>query len=176
MTTARRTDTPDPSAAAADEDGQRRRLLILASAAAVLALLHFIDHAVRGELVVNRGLNPLWNHSGWPFDMSTDKSFLFPISFVLVVGLLVGGIVFTMRGKLWAGYWLVVSLTLATYLIYVHFVGFSAGAAETPSVISMSHEVTAVSIAALIDLFGLIAVFLALAYQAVRARQHSGRW
>lgn len=59
----------------------RRRFVLLATAAAVLALLHFVDHAIRGELVVDQGLNPAWNHSGWPFDGHTDKAFVFPISF-----------------------------------------------------------------------------------------------
>lgn len=39
-----------------------------------LALLHFVDHAIRGELVVYRGLNPKWNHSGWPFNTHSELS------------------------------------------------------------------------------------------------------
>ncbi len=51
----------------------RGRLLFLASVFAILALLHFADHAIRGELVVRGGLNPNWNHSGWPFNTQSDK-------------------------------------------------------------------------------------------------------
>jgi len=148
----------------------------LAGIATMFALVHFVDHAIRGEFVVDNGLNPVWNHSGWPFDDSTDKAYLFPVSFVVVFGLLLGGILLTLRGKLWAGYWLVTSISLIVFLLLVHFVGFSSGAAETPSVIAMSHPNNALSVAALIVLFGLIAMFGVVAVQAVRTRQLSGRW
>lgn len=154
----------------------RRRLVLLAAAAAVLALLHFVDHAIRGEAVVSRGLNPMWNHSGWPFDNHTDKPYIFPISFVVVFGLLLGGILFTVRGRLWAGYWLGTSVALTAFLLFIHFVGFSKGAAETPSVIAMSHEDAVLSISALVILFGLIVVLLVLAVQAARTRQRYRRW
>lgn len=154
----------------------RRRLVLLAGIAAAFALLHFVDHAIRGQLVVDNALNPVWNHSGWPFDNHTDKPYIFPISFVVVIGLLLGGIFFTLRGRIWAGYWLVTSLALTAFLMFIHFIGASRGAAETPSVIAMSHRNDVLGIAALIVLFGLIATFVTLAVQAVRTRQRSGRW
>ncbi|MGI8416296.1 MAG: hypothetical protein ACR2P2_08880 [Nakamurella sp.] len=172
MTTPQRTDRADP----AREGPLRRPLIIWASVAAVLSLLHFVDHAIRGELVVSRGLDPDWNHSGWPFNTLTDAPYIFPISFVVVSGLLLGGILFTLRGRLWAGYWLGTSIFVTALLVFVHFVGFSAGAAETPTVIAMSHSNAVGSVLALVDLFGLFAAFAALAFQAVRTRQRSGHW
>lgn len=154
----------------------RQRLILLASAFAVLAFLHFVDHAVRGELVVNGGLNPDWNHSGWPFNTQTDKPYIFPISFVMVFGLVLGGIFFTLRGRLWAGYWLATSIALGAFLVLVHFVGFSSGNAETPSVICQSYPSQVPRILALTDLFGMFAVLAALAFQSARIRQSSGRW
>lgn len=158
------------------EAALRRRLVLLAGALAVLGLLHFVDHVIRGELVISGGLDPRWNHSGWPFQTEMMSPYTFTISFVVVSGLLLGGILFTLRGRLWAGYWLGTSIFLIVLLVVVHFVGFSSGAAETPSVIAMSHSSDVGSVLALIDLFGLFAVLAVLAVQAVRTRQRSGHW
>lgn len=167
-----RADRPDQT-----RDGSlRRRLIFLASAFAVLALLHFVDHAIRGELVVSRGLDPDWNHSGWPFNTDTDKPYIFPLSFLAVFSLVLGGIFFTLRGRLWAGYWLAISIALAAFLLFIHFVGFSSGAAETPGVICGSYPDQVPGILALTDLFGMFAVLFALAFQAVKTRQRSGHW
>ncbi len=171
--------TIGPKAQRPEEAGDvalRRRLLLLASVVTVLSLLHFVDHVIRGELVVSGGLNPDWNHSGWPFNTLTDAPYIFPITFVVVFGLLLGGIQFTLRGRLWAGFWLGTSIAVTAILVFVHFVGFSPGAAETPTVIAMSHSNAVGSVLALIDLFGLFAAFAALAFQAVRTRQRSGHW
>jgi len=154
----------------------RRRFLLLASVVTVLSFLHFVDHVIRGQLVVSGGLNPEWNHSGWPFTARTDKPYLFPVYFVVIFTLLLGGIFFTARRKLWAGYWLTTSTVVAALLVFVHFIGLSSTAAETPSIIAMSHHNNLGSTLALIDLFGLIAVLVVLAYQALRTRQRSGRW
>ena len=43
------------------------RLLRTALLTEVLAVLHFVDHVIRGQLVLDRSLDPLWNHRGWPF-------------------------------------------------------------------------------------------------------------
>lgn len=172
MTTPPRTARADSTGA----DSLRRRLIVWVSAAAVLSLLHFVDHVIRGELVVAGGLNPKWNHSGWPFNTASNAPFIMPISFVVVFGLLLGGVLFTLRGRLWAGHWLGTSIFLILLLVVVHFVGFSSGAAETPSVIVMSHSSDVASVLALIDLFGLFAVLAVLTFHAVRTRQRSGRW
>jgi len=88
----------------------------MASVFAGLASLHFVDHVIRGELVVRNGLNPNWNHSGWPFNTHSDKPYVFPLAFIIVFGLLLFGILFTLRGRLWAGYWLATSVFLFALL------------------------------------------------------------
>lgn len=140
------------------------------------ASLSTSDHAIRGELVISGGLNPDWNHSGWPFYTGSDKPYIFPISFVVVFGLLLGGIWLTLRGRAWAGYWLATSIALSALLVLVHFIGLEPGTAETPSIIAMSHGGTVARVLALIDLFGLFVVFAVLALHAVRTRQRSGHW
>jgi len=158
------------------EGSLRRRLIVLAGTAAILSLLHFVDHAIRGELVRTAGLDPAWDHSGWPFDTQSDKPYIFPIVFVGVFALLLGGIRFTLRGRLWAGYWLATSIAINLLLVFVHFIGGSPAAAETPRVIIMSYHGGLPGILALMVLFSLMAIFAALSFQAVRTRQHSGRW
>lgn len=147
MTTSQRI---EPAAPATHDGSLQRRFILLAGATAVLALLHFIDHVIRGELVVNRGLNPAWNHSGWPFNAETDAPFVLHVVFVVVFGLLLGGILITRRDRGWAAYWLCTSIFLIGILAFVHFVG--SDAAETPSVIARSHQHIAPAVLALIDL------------------------
>lgn len=58
-----------------------------------------------------------------------------------VFGLL-GGILLTIRGRLWAGYWLATSIAIFAFLGFVHFVGFEPNTAETRYVIAMSYRLT----------------------------------
>ncbi len=172
MATPRRAEQGDQTG-----DGSlRHRVILLATVLAILALLHFVDHVVRGELVISRGLNPAWNHSGWPFNTRSDRPYILPIAFVLVFGALLGGILLTLRGRLWAGYWLAVSIALTALLVIVHFVGFESGTAETPRVIALSYPDNLRRVIALVVLSCLFAGLAALALQAVRTRQRSGRW
>ena len=97
----------------------RRRLIGVAAVTAVLATLHFIDHVIRGQLVLDRGLDPAWNHSGWPFQSRFSP---FTISLIVIYGMLLGGIVLTLRGRVWAGYWLVTAILLGAVVSRVHFV------------------------------------------------------
>lgn len=152
----------------------RRRLVLVAAALAVLAALHFADHAVRGELVRHRGLDPDWDHSGWPFKPEFTP---FNVAFVAVFGLLLGGIVFTRRHRLWAGYWLATSIVVGAIVVWVHFLaGFAGGSAESPSVIQNSYDNRALSVPALIIVFGIIGGLLTMAVQAVWVHRVSGRW
>ena len=156
------------------DDVLRRRLVLVAAAVAVLAGLHFADHAVRGELVRHLRLEPDWDHSGWPFKPEFTP---FNFSFVAVYGLLLGGIVFTRRDRLWAGYWLATSIVLGAIVVWVHFLaGVAGGSAESPRVIQDSYDNPALSLPALIIVFGIIAGLLAMAVQAVWVRRVSGRW
>ncbi len=161
----------------ADRDAEARdtalrgRLVLVALTASVVSAAHFVDHVIRGQLVVDRRLNPDWNHSGWPFQPEFN---LFTISLLLVFGFLLGGILITLRGRLWAGYWLATSLILGALASFVHF--REGEKAETPGVIVQTYNDPALSIPALIVLFGLCGVLVAMAIQAVRVRQASGRW
>ena len=154
-----------------DEQALRRRLLAVATITTVLGTLHFVDHVVRGRLVVDRGLDPSWNHSGWPFAARFTP---FTVSLVLVYLLMVGGIVFTLRGRLWAGYWLGAAIVLCLVVVQVHFLGGSRS--ELPTVIYDTYDQPGPGVAALLDLFATIASLVVMAVNAVWVRRISGRW
>ncbi len=69
-----------------------------------------------------------------------------------------------------------VSIALTALLVVVHFVGFESGTAETPRVIALSYPDNLRRVIALVVLSCLFAGLAALALQAVRTRQRSGRW
>ena len=118
-----------PRPAAAD-GAMRRRLVVPAAVAAALGALHFADHVIRGRLVVEHGLDPVWNHSGWPFQPEVTP---FTFSLVAVSLILLGGIYFTLKGPLWAGYWLGAALVLGALVTQVHFL--AGPNSESPRVI-----------------------------------------
>lgn len=162
---------------APDTDRRRqrhvRRLVAVALAAWVLGTVHLADHVVRGELVVSRGLEPTWNHSGWPFQPELTP---FTFSAVLVQLLVLGGIVLTLRGRLWARYWLGTGLVLGILVIFVHFV--PGPRTETPAVIFRTYERGLDTAAG--GLLGGVAVVLTLALVGAvilitRSAVHVGR-
>jgi hypothetical protein len=163
MATSRDTRTAD--------DVLRRRLNAVAALVAVLATAHFVDHIIRGRLVVERGLDPSWNHSGWPFQPRFSP---FTASLLLVYTLLLGGIVFTSRGRLWAGYWLTAAILLGAIVTQVHFV--PGPSTEYPSVIVDTYAVQAAGYTAVLIVVAIIAALAAMAAQAVWVRRVSGRW
>lgn len=152
------------------DDTLRRRLVLVAAIAAAIGTLHFADHAIRGQLVVDRGLDPDWNHSGWPFQHDFSP---FTISMIVVYGLLLGGIWFTLRGRLWAAYWLGTAIIIGAIVVFVHFVGSDA---ESPRMILDTYDDLAAGIPALIVLFGVVAILAVMAGLAVYVRRASGRW
>lgn len=152
----------------------RRRLVVVAALAALFGGLHFVDHVIRGRLVVDRGLNPAWDHSGWPFEARFSP---FTISLVAVSVLLLGGIVLTLLGRLWAGYWLGVAIVVGALVVQVHFLGGARG--EYPGVIYGTYGQAGQAgpgVAALADLAATIAALLTMALNAVLVRRVSGRW
>ena len=155
----------------ARDDVLRRRLIGLAVVVAVLAAAHFADHVIRGELVTDRGLDPAWNHSGWPFQPRVTP---FTVSLLLVSTLLLGGIVFTLRGRLWAGYWLGTAIILGAIVTQVHFV--PGPNTEYPSVIVATYGSSAAGIPAVIIVLAILAALVFMAVQAIRIRRISGRW
>jgi hypothetical protein len=151
----------------------RRRLVALAGLVTILALIHHADHVIRGDLVVSNGLDPKWNHSGWPF-----QSPVTPFTASLAVYLiLVPGIVFTLPRRLGAKYWIGAAIVLAAIIVIVHFV--PGPQTETPAIIYGSYAESSGSVVAgllaLVDLFALLAGLLALLVVAIFARQASRR-
>jgi len=152
------------------DDTLRRRLVLVAAIAAAIGTLHFADHAIRGQIVVARGLDPDWNHSGWPFQHDFTP---FTISMIVVYVLLLGGIWFTLRGRLWAGYWLGTAIIIGAIVVFVHFVGSDA---ETPKMIIDTYDNLAAGIPALVVLLGVVAIRAVMAGLAVYVRRASGHW
>jgi hypothetical protein len=155
----------------ASEEVLRRRLIGVAATTAILATLHFADHVIRGQLVLDRGLDPAWNHSGWPFQPRFSP---FTVSLVLVYGLLLGGIVLTLRARAWAGYWLVTAVLLGGIVTQVHF--GPGPNTESSSVIIDSYGTRAVGVFAVIIVFAIAAALVVMAAQAIWVRRVSGRW
>jgi hypothetical protein len=155
----------------ASEDVLRRRLIGVAALTAALATLHFTDHVIRGQLVLDRGLEPAWNHSGWPFQARFSP---FTVSLILVYGLLLGGIVLTLRRQVWAGYWLVTAILLGAIVTQVHF--GPGPNTESPSVIIDTYGSRAVGITAVSITFAIAATLIVMAAQAIWVRRVSGRW
>ncbi len=159
--------TPAPTDAR--HDGHRRGLLLMALVVTVFGLVHHLDHAIRGHLVLTEGLPPEWNHSGLPLQEDVTG---FTASLGVYV-ILLGGVALTLRRRAWAGYWLVAASALLAILLFVHF--FSPQA-ETPQVIWNTYGGGPLAVLALTDLFALLAAVVALGVHAVVVRRRSGRW
>lgn len=148
----------------------RRRLVLVAGAVTVLALLHHIDHVIRGNLVLDRGLPSAWNHSGWPAQAAVTP---FTASLGVYL-LLIPGILLTLRGRARAGYWLAASIVLFAIVGFVHYV--PGEKAETPRVVHDSYASAPAGAAAVAELFALTLALGTLAAVAIWARRVSGRW
>lgn len=152
----------------------RRALVALAAFLAVAAAAHLADHALRGELVADKGLDPNWDHSGWPF---TDRLSPFTPSLAIPILFLVGAAL-TARHRAWAGFWLVCGGVVTGVVALVHFV--PGPRTETLAVIFRTYEHGGVGrVAGLLAATGAVVIAAALATLlalAVRARRLSGRW
>lgn len=156
------------------EAGLRRAFVITGAVLAIAAALHLGDHVIRGAIVDDRGLNPEWNHSGWPFrDTVTPltPSLAIPVVFL-------AGIVLTRRRRAWAGFWLTWGALAAAVVVTVHFL--PGPRTESLGVIYRSYTrggVGAVAGALAVVVVAVIVVGLAvLVTLAVRARRLTGRW
>ena len=152
----------------ATADVRRRRTLLLAWVTVALATLHFLDHVIRGYHVIDHGLDPSWNHSGWPF---LPQFTPFTASLIGVYGLLGVGIWLTSRGRVGAGYWLTTALLLGALVVWVHFVGAQA---ESPAVIYRSWGSPVAGVAAVVNTLAVIAAVLAMGVNAVVVGLRSG--
>ena len=152
----------------------QRRLVVLAVILAVAAAVHLADHAIRGEIVADNNLNPEWDHSGWPFtdDLTPfTPSLTIPLIFLTAAAL-------TLRGRLWAGFWLAWGIAVTAVVIFVHFV--PTGQTETLGVIYRTYDHGAgapvAGAVAVLDVAIIVAGLATLIALAIRTRQSSGRW
>ena len=160
---------PRPTIRAAPTgDVLRRRMLLVAWITLALAALHFIDHAVRGYYVIDHGLDPSWNHSGWPF---LPEFTPFTASLFGVCGLLGVGLWLTYRGRVGAGYWLATAVLLGALVVWVHFLGPQA---ETPTVIYRSWDNPVPGVLAVVNTIAVIAAVLAMGINAALVARRSG--
>lgn len=166
------TTRPLLDAAPARTSGDRRSLLRFGAVTTVLATLHLTDHVLRGERVVHEHLDPTWNHSGWPFQESVSP---FTFSLVIVLSALLGGLLLTVRGRAWAGYWLATSVLLEAIVVVVHFL--PTARQESPAVIYGSWPGQPVLGALAVAVTLATAASLAgMGVNAVRVRRRSGAW
>ena len=150
----------------------RANLVTIAVLTAILAGLHFADHVLRGENVRSARLDPHWDHSGWPFQ---DHFTPFSASLIAVAVILLGGIVLTLAGKLWAGYWLAAAVLLAALVAQVHLIPGSHQ--ESASVIYRSwvgHPL--VGALAVTNTFVILSCLLIMGINAYRVGRRSRRW
>lgn len=166
------TDTAGP--VAAEEPRLRRALVVTASVVAVAAALHLADHVIRGAIVDDKGLDPEWNHSGWPF-----RDAVTPLTPSLAIPLVfAAGIVLTLRRRVWAGFWLAWGAIAGAVVLVVHFL--PGPRTETVGVIYRSYDrggAGGLAGALAVLVVAVIVVGLALLVaQAVRARRLTGRW
>ncbi len=152
-----------------DGGALRRRMLLIAWITVGLATLHLIDHVIRGYRVIDHGLDPSWNHSGWPF---LPEFTPFTASLVGVYGLLGVGIWLTGRGRAGARYWATVAVLLGALVVSVHFLGARA---ETPAVIYRSWGHPVLGVVAVANTVAVIAAVLAMGVNAVLVARRSGR-
>jgi hypothetical protein len=138
----------------------RRGLLALGCVATVLAVLHHMDHVVRG------------NHSGWPFEEAVT-----PFTFsLLIYALLLPGIFMNLRGRVAAGWWLFVALVGLALVFSVHFVGAEREAPVRD--IYAVYDSPVWGFLALVVLYGLVLGLVALvvtAFRGVLASSHERR-
>lgn len=150
----------------------RRTFLVLGWSVLILAVLHLVDHALRGERVHDHGLNPAWDHSGWPFKTAVTP---YTFSLFLVLAILTVGLWGTYAGRLRAGYWLGAAVVLGALVTYVHFV--PTAQQETPGIIFRSWMgLTAMGIAAVAVTFAIVVMLLILMITAIRIGRRTGRW
>ena len=155
-----------------DRSTIRRQLAVSGAILAALAASHLVDHVIRGEIVADNNLNPKWNHSGWPF---TEDITPFTPSLVIPIVFLVGALL-TLRGQLWARFWLVWPSIAAAVVVFVHFV--PGAQTETLGVIYRTYDRGVGNpVAGVVAAGGVLLIVAALTFligMAVRARRATG--
>lgn len=145
----------------ATADAALRRMSLIAWIAVGLGTLHFADHAFRGYLVVEEGLDATWNHSGWPFQPRFTP---FTGSLIAVYGLVGVGLWLTARRRAGAGYWLVTAVVLGSVVVWAHVLGSQA---ETPEVIYRTWGNPLPGILAVVNTASVVSTLVAMGTYAV---------
>jgi len=127
-------------------------LLELGCAVTVFALLHHVDHVVRG------------NHSGWPF-VEEVTPFTFSL---LIYALLLPGIFMNLRGRLAARWWLFTAVVGLALVTLVHFLGGEEREAPVRDIYAVYGD-PLWGVLALVVLYGLVISLAALLVAALRA-------
>jgi hypothetical protein len=141
-----------------------RSFVILAALTTAAAALHFADHVARGYLVAKNGLDPQWDHSGWPFEnrLSPFTFSLFGVALVLI-----GGIALTLKARAGTAYWIVASLALLALVVDVHFLPTEHQ--ESPHVIYSSWVgAPVIGAIAVANTFLIVALLVAMVVNAIR--------
>jgi hypothetical protein len=145
---------------------RRRALLAVGSVLTLAAVVHHVDHVVRGKLVAAEQLPAAWGHSGWPFQGSVTP---FTASLAIYL-LLVPGVVMNATGRLAARWWAVTSVLLLLVVGAVHFLPVPG--AESPGVIWDTYAFTVGPLPgalALLDLAGVVVLLVVQLELALRA-------
>jgi uncharacterized membrane protein len=140
--------------------GTKRRtwLLVAAACVTIFAILHHVDHVIRG------------NHSGWPFQEAVT-----PFTFsLLIYALLLPGLYLTARGRLMAGYWLFTAVVGLALVVWVHFVPTGDYEAPIEDIYAVYGSPLA-GLLALVVLTGLVSGLVTLAIVAIRALRSAKR-
>ncbi len=128
----------------------RTWLLVAAAGVAIFAVLHHVDHVVRG------------NHSGWPFQEAVT-----PFTFsLLIYALLLPGLYLSSKGRLMAGYWLFTAMVGLALVVWVHFVPTADYEAPIEDIYAVYGGVLS-GLLALVVLAGLVLSLVALVVVAI---------
>jgi hypothetical protein len=136
----------------------RTWLLVAAVSVTIFAILHHVDHVIRG------------NHSGWPF-----REAVTPFTFsLLIYVLLLPGLYVSSKGRLMAGYWLFTAVVGLSLVVWVHFVPTSDYEAPIEDIYAVYGSALS-GLFALIVLAGLVSSLVTLVVMAIWSLRTSER-
>jgi hypothetical protein len=136
----------------------RTWLLVAAVSVTIFAILHHVDHVIRG------------NHSGWPFQEAVT-----PFTFsLLIYVLLLPGLYVSSKGRLMAGYWLFTAVVGLSLVVWVHFVPTSDYEAPIEDIYAVYGSALS-GLFALIVLAGLVSSLVTLVVMAIWSLRTSER-
>jgi hypothetical protein len=136
----------------------RTWLLVAAVSVTIFAILHHVDHVIRG------------NHSGWPF-----REAVTPFTFsLLIYVLLLPGLYVSSKGRLMAGYWLFTAVVGLSLVVWVHFVPTRDYEAPIEDIYAVYGSALS-GLLALIVLAGLVSSLVTLVVMAIWSLRTSER-